>query len=77
MPNYSAHEISQNKQHKSISASDVLKALEVVEFGDLVPRLQIELNGKHRLLFSDGMVSLVSYTPRLIRFYLLQPIVKT
>ncbi|KAL4066313.1 hypothetical protein V8B97DRAFT_1874588 [Scleroderma yunnanense] len=32
-----------SKQHKSISASDVLKALEMIEFGDLVDKLQEEL----------------------------------
>uniref|UniRef100_A0A0W0EY95 DNA polymerase epsilon subunit D n=1 Tax=Moniliophthora roreri TaxID=221103 RepID=A0A0W0EY95_MONRR len=33
----------QSKQHKSISASDVLKALELLEFGDLVDPFQAEL----------------------------------
>ncbi|KAF9487854.1 hypothetical protein BDN71DRAFT_1485227 [Pleurotus eryngii] len=39
----SAHDIAHSKQHKSISASDVLKALEAVEFGDLVDPLQRQL----------------------------------
>ncbi|KAH9475069.1 DNA polymerase epsilon subunit 3 [Psilocybe cubensis] len=41
--NYLAHDVAQNKQHKSISASDVLKALEMIEFGDMVNKLQSEL----------------------------------
>ncbi|KAI6100453.1 histone-fold-containing protein, partial [Pisolithus croceorrhizus] len=39
----SAHDVALSKQHKSISASDVLKALEMIEFGDLVEKLQEEL----------------------------------
>ncbi|KAJ7684912.1 histone-fold-containing protein [Mycena polygramma] len=39
----SAHDVALSKQHKSISASDVLKALEMIEFGDLVDKLQAEL----------------------------------
>lgn len=38
-----AHDVALSKQHKSISASDVLKALEMIEFGDLVEKLQEEL----------------------------------
>ncbi|CCL98862.1 uncharacterized protein FIBRA_00869 [Fibroporia radiculosa] len=38
-----AQEVSSSKQHKSISASDVLKALEMVELGDMLPMLQREL----------------------------------
>ncbi|ESK93344.1 cbf nf-y family transcription [Moniliophthora roreri MCA 2997] len=38
-----AHDVAQSKQHKSISASDVLKALELLEFGDLVDPFQAEL----------------------------------
>ncbi|EIN06798.1 histone-fold-containing protein [Punctularia strigosozonata HHB-11173 SS5] len=38
-----AHDIAISKQHKSISASDVLRALELIEFGDMVPMLQGEL----------------------------------
>lgn len=38
-----AHEVSTSKQHKSISASDVFKALELIEFADLIPPLQAEL----------------------------------
>jgi len=41
----SAHDVAVSKQHKSISASDVLKALEMIEFGDLVEKLQGELYG--------------------------------
>ncbi|KAJ3752930.1 hypothetical protein EV360DRAFT_74922 [Lentinula raphanica] len=38
-----AHDVAQSKQHKSISASDVLKALEMIELGDLVDPLTAEL----------------------------------
>ncbi|KAJ7593055.1 histone-fold-containing protein [Mycena floridula] len=38
-----AHDVAIAKQHKSISASDVLKALEVIELGDLAEQLQSEL----------------------------------
>ncbi|KAJ3836303.1 hypothetical protein F5878DRAFT_625519 [Lentinula raphanica] len=38
-----AHDVAQSKQHKSISASDVLKALEMIELGDLVDPLSAEL----------------------------------
>ncbi|KAJ7641700.1 hypothetical protein FB45DRAFT_900816 [Roridomyces roridus] len=41
----SAHDVALSKQHKSISASDVLKALEMIEFGDLADKLQGELTG--------------------------------
>ncbi|KAL1679116.1 histone-fold-containing protein, partial [Schizophyllum commune] len=40
----SAHDLALQKAHKSVSASDVLKALEVLEFGDLVEPLNAELN---------------------------------
>jgi DNA polymerase epsilon subunit 3 len=38
--------VAQSKQHKSISASDVLKALEMLEFGDLVDPFQAELSSE-------------------------------
>ncbi|KAF8811350.1 histone-fold-containing protein [Phlegmacium glaucopus] len=38
-----AHDVALSKQHKSISASDVLKALEMLEFTDMVEQLQGEL----------------------------------
>ncbi|KAG6807227.1 hypothetical protein H0H92_008310, partial [Tricholoma furcatifolium] len=38
-----AHDVAVSKQHKSISASDVLKALEMIQFGDLVDKLQSDL----------------------------------
>ncbi|KAF7792157.1 hypothetical protein EIP86_003187 [Pleurotus ostreatoroseus] len=38
-----AHEVASSRQHKSISASDVLRALEQMDMGDLVPKLQAEL----------------------------------
>lgn len=39
----SAHDIASQKQHKSVSASDVLKALEQLDMGDMVPKLQQDL----------------------------------
>lgn len=42
-PVYSAHDVALSKQHKSISASDVFKALEVLELGDMTDALQAEL----------------------------------
>ncbi|KAE9391656.1 hypothetical protein BT96DRAFT_301931 [Gymnopus androsaceus JB14] len=39
----SAHDVAQSKQHKSIAASDVLRALELCELGDLVEPLSAEL----------------------------------
>ncbi|PSR74550.1 hypothetical protein PHLCEN_2v9727 [Hermanssonia centrifuga] len=44
-----AHDVASGKQHKSVSASDVLKALELMEMGDLVPKLQAELQ-----IYRDG-----------------------
>lgn len=41
----SAHDVAMSKQHKSISATDVLRALEILELGDLVEGLQTELQG--------------------------------
>ena len=43
----SAHDVAMSKQHKSISASDVLKALEMMEFTDMVEQLQGELQGSY------------------------------
>ena len=43
---YRAHDVAISKQHKSISASDVLKALELIEFGDLGDMLQSELQSR-------------------------------
>ncbi|KAL5480536.1 hypothetical protein ACEPAI_1806 [Sanghuangporus weigelae] len=40
---HSAHDIATSRQHKTVSASDVLKALEVIQFGDMVEPLQHEL----------------------------------
>ncbi len=45
----SAHDVASGKQHKSVSASDVLKALELMEMGDLVPKLQAELQSENRI----------------------------
>jgi hypothetical protein len=41
----SAQEMAHSKSHKTIAASDVLKALEAVELGDMVGTLQRELDG--------------------------------
>ncbi|KAF4622461.1 hypothetical protein D9613_009474 [Agrocybe pediades] len=41
-----AHDVALSKQHKSISASDVLKALENIEFGDMANQLQGELKSE-------------------------------
>ncbi|TDL16800.1 histone-fold-containing protein [Rickenella mellea] len=38
-----AHDMASSRQHKSVSASDVLKALELIQFGDMVDGLQEEL----------------------------------
>ncbi|RDX44629.1 histone-fold-containing protein [Lentinus brumalis] len=38
-----AHEVATSKQHKSISATDVLKALELVELADIAQNIQGEL----------------------------------
>ncbi|KIL67043.1 hypothetical protein M378DRAFT_102733, partial [Amanita muscaria Koide BX008] len=48
-----AHDVALSKQHKSISASDVLKALEHIEFGDLVESLQSELQVYRELAKTD------------------------
>ncbi|KAJ6455840.1 histone-fold-containing protein [Mycena sanguinolenta] len=48
-----AHDVALSKQHKSISASDVLKALEMIEFGDLVDKLQAELTVYRELAKTD------------------------
>lgn len=51
----SAHDVALSKQHKSISASDVLKALEMIEFGDLVDPLQNELQSNLRFFLPFGV----------------------
>ena len=40
-----AHDIASQKQHKSISATDVLKALEQLDMGDMVQKLEQDLQG--------------------------------
>ncbi|KAJ7689057.1 hypothetical protein B0H17DRAFT_647680 [Mycena rosella] len=55
-----AHDVALSKQHKSISASDVLKALEMIEFGDLVDKLQGELTGAFHFPFLSLFVLLPS-----------------
>ena len=54
----SAHDVALSKQHRSISASDVLKALEMIEFGDLVDPLQIELQSNVCLFLPFGVSQL-------------------
>lgn len=55
-----AHDVALSKQHKSISASDVLKALEMIEFGDLVEMLQNELQSKTIPSFSSIILTMPS-----------------
>ncbi|KAI0260090.1 histone-fold-containing protein [Gloeopeniophorella convolvens] len=59
-----AHEVSTSKQHKSISASDVLKALELIEFADLIPPLQAELQVYRDLAKSKKSPQVVAPTSR-------------
>ncbi|KAG5652898.1 hypothetical protein H0H81_003159 [Sphagnurus paluster] len=67
-----AHDVAVSKQHKSISASDVLKALETIEFGDLVDKLQAELliyrqhakTDKTKKVPSNGVASAPAGKPR-------------
>ncbi len=40
-----AHDIAVAKQHKSITGTDVLKALETLGLGDMVENIQVELQG--------------------------------
>lgn len=54
-----AHDVALSKQHKSISASDVFKALEMIQFGDLVGILQGDLQGKSMLITTGKLISLV------------------
>jgi len=37
-----AHDVAVSKQHKSISVSDIFKALELIEFGHLTPALEAQ-----------------------------------
>jgi hypothetical protein len=41
----SAQDVATSKQHKSVSAADVLRALEAIDFGDMVDGLQVDLQG--------------------------------
>ncbi|KAI0033210.1 hypothetical protein K488DRAFT_78023 [Vararia minispora EC-137] len=64
-PVYAANDVSQSKQHKSVSASDVLKALEMVDFPDLVQPLQQELKSFKAKRARAGEASAVTNpTPR-------------
>ena len=48
---YSAHDIAAARQHRSVSASDVMKALELIQFGDMVDGIQEELKGTLYILW--------------------------
>ncbi|KAI0631432.1 histone-fold-containing protein [Trametes polyzona] len=48
-----AHEVASSKQHKSISATDVLKALELIEFADIAKDIQGELQVYRELQKAD------------------------
>ncbi|KAF8576006.1 histone-fold-containing protein [Ramaria rubella] len=39
-----AQDVASSRSRKTIAGPDILKALEIIEFGDLVPMLQAELN---------------------------------
>ncbi|KAI9509764.1 hypothetical protein F5148DRAFT_700012 [Russula earlei] len=65
-----AHEVSTSKQHKSISASDVFKALELIEFDDFIPPLQAELQGTFNLRLSPQFFfACLTFHTRLISVY--------
>ncbi|KAF9019392.1 histone-fold-containing protein [Hymenopellis radicata] len=63
-----AHDVAISKQHKSISATDVLRALEVLELGDLVDGLQSELQIYRELAKTDkskkGTSTIISASSR-------------
>jgi hypothetical protein len=42
---FSAQDIAHSRSHKTIAATDVLKALELIEMDDMVPELQAALQG--------------------------------
>lgn len=44
----SAQEVATARGHKTITAVDVLQALELAEFGDMVPGLTAELERMYR-----------------------------
>ena len=46
----SAQDVSRTRTHKMISASDVLKAIELIEMPDMVPILQRELESELHIL---------------------------
>ena len=48
---YSAHDVAVSKQHKSVSASDILKALDYIGMGDMSEGLQRELQSRHPIPF--------------------------
>ena len=57
----SAHDVATSKQHKSISASDVLKALEIIEFGDLNDMLQNELQSTLSYIFLTFLRAFIDF----------------
>ena len=54
----SAQDVSRTRTHKMISASDVLKALELIEMPDTVPILQRELESRFRILGLLGLMGM-------------------
>lgn len=59
---YSAHEVASSRQHKSVSASDVLRALEQMDMGDIVPKLQAELEGVFVSTSKTSQITNSTYT---------------
>ncbi|KAI0755598.1 hypothetical protein C8Q74DRAFT_1373382 [Fomes fomentarius] len=68
-----AHEVASQKQHKSISATDVLKALELVEFADIAKNIQGELQGTPSFVLSLHTYH-VSHLPPPLMPELLEPV---
>jgi hypothetical protein len=46
MGKFSANDVARSSNHKTISAPDVFKALEIVELDNLSPQLRESLTGK-------------------------------
>ncbi|KAH8813924.1 histone-fold-containing protein [Flagelloscypha sp. PMI_526] len=63
-----AHDVATSKNHKSITAADVLRALELLELGDLVDPFTEELNAYRDLAKTDktkkGNAATVPILPR-------------
>lgn len=52
----SAHEVAESKQRKTIVAADVIKALEMIEFGDMTETLNNELVSKCRSVLTQLVI---------------------